>query len=52
MRRRRILDMASKNIREAMNLNQWRNTETVTHWLKSIRDKHLHKFVIFDIKVF
>ena len=30
------LDTASKIIREAMDLNQWRNSETVTDWSKSI----------------
>ena len=44
------LDTANKNIREAMNLNQWRNTKTVTDWFKGIRNKHLHKFIIIDIK--
>ena len=47
-----ILDKASKNIREAINLHQWRNTETIIDWFKGIRNKHLHMFVIFDIKEF
>ena len=33
-----------------MNLNQWRNTETVIDWCKCIHNKHKTKFVIFDIK--
>ena len=45
-----ILDTANKNIREAMGLNQWRNTDTVIDWFKSVRKKHLCKFVVFDIK--
>ena len=45
-----ILDTANKNIREAMDLNEWRNTDTVIYWFKGIRNKHLCKFVIFDIK--
>ena len=44
------LDTANKNIREAMNLNQSRNTKAVTDWFKGIRNKHLHKFIIIDIK--
>ena len=47
-----ILDTANKNIREAMGLNQWRNTDTVIDWFKSIRNKHLCKFVVFDITEF
>ena len=50
--KRQILDTANKNIREAMDLNQWRNTDTVIDWLKDIRNKHLCKFAIFDIKEF
>ena len=49
---RAILDTTNKSIREAMGLNQWRNTDTVTDWFKSIRNKHLCKFVVFDIKEF
>ena len=29
-----ILDTTNKNIREAMGLNQWRNTNTVIDWFK------------------
>ena len=45
-----ILDSANKNIREAMDLNQQRNTDTVIDWFKVIGNKRLCKFVIFDIK--
>ena len=45
-----ILDTTNKNIREAMGLNQWRNTDTVLNWFKSIHNKHLCKFFVFDIK--
>ena len=47
-----ILDTANKNIREAMGLNQGRNTDTVIDWFQGIRNKHLCKFAIFDIKEF
>ena len=44
-----ILDTTNKNIRKAMGLNQWRNPDTVIDWFKGIRNKHLCKFVVFDI---
>ena len=47
-----IVDTANKNIREAMGLSQWKNTDTVIDWFKSIRNKHLCKFVVFDIREF
>ena len=47
-----ILDTTNKNIGEAMGLNQWRNTDTVIDCFKSIRNKHLYKFVVFDIRKF
>ena len=47
-----ILDKINKNIRENLQLNQWKNTSTVIDWFITIQDKHLHNFVIFDIKDF
>ena len=35
-----------------MGLNQQRNTDTVIDWFKGIRNKHLCKFVVFDINEF
>ena len=35
-----------------MGLNQWRNTDTMIDWFKSIHNKHLCKFVVFDIREF
>ena len=35
-----------------MGLNQWRNIDTVIDWFKSICNKHLWKFVAFDIRKF
>ena len=35
-----------------MGLNQWRNTDTVIDWFKSIRNKHLCKFSVFEIREF
>ena len=47
-----ILDTTNKNIREAIDLNQWRNTDTIIDCFKGISNKPLCKFVIFDIKEF
>ena len=47
-----ILDKVNINIRENLQLNQWKNTSTVIDWFITIQDKHLHSFVIFDIKDF
>ena len=47
-----ILDKINNNIRRTLNLNQWKNTQNVTDWFKSIHHKNLHKFVVFDIKEF
>ena len=47
-----ILGTTNKSIREAMGFNQWRNTDTVIDWFKRIRNKHLYKFVVFDIREF
>ena len=47
-----ILDTGNKNIREALGLNQWRNTDTLIDWFKCIRNKRLCKFVKFHIKQF
>ena len=35
-----------------MDLNQWRNTDTMIDWFKSIHNKHLCKFVVFGIREF
>ena len=47
-----FLDTVNKSIPETTNLNQWRNAETVFDCFKAIHNKHLCKFVIFDIKQF
>ena len=33
-------------------INQWRNTVSAIKWFNSLKDKHLMKFVMFDIKDF
>ena len=40
------------NLSEEINVNEWKNTESVINWLKNIPDKHLYKFLMFDINHF
>ena len=47
-----IIQAVNKELRHKINLNQWKNTEDVIDWFKSIKDKQHCKFVIFDIKDF
>ena len=47
-----ILDGINKNIRENLKLYQQKNRSTVINWFISIQGKHLHSFVIFNIKDF
>ena len=42
----------NKELTHKFNLNQWKNTEDVIDWFKSINEEQLCKFVIFDIKDF
>ena len=42
----------NKELRLEFNLNQWKNTDDAIDWFKSINEKQLCKFVIFDIKDF
>ena len=45
-----ILDKINKKISQKFELNQWKNTGIVLDWFKQIKNKHLYKFVTFDIK--
>ena len=47
-----IIQAVNKELRHKINLNQWKNTEDVIDWFKSIKDKQHCKFVIFGIKDF
>ena len=47
-----ILDKIYNNIRGTLNLNQWKNTQNVIGWFKSIQNKDLHKFIVFGINKF
>ena len=42
----------NKEIREALHLNQWRNTNSVINWFKNIQNKSNSSFVKFDIVSF
>ena len=35
-----------------MYINQWKNAASVIEWFKTIEQKYLYKFIIFDIKDF
>ena len=37
---------------EATKMNQWKNTGSAIKWFNSLKDKHLIKFLMFDIKDF
>ena len=47
-----ILDKINQKISKKLNLNQWKNTDTVINWFKNIENKSMYKFAIFDIKEF
>ena len=50
--RKVLLHRINKNIREHLKLDQQKNRSTVINWFISIQGKHLHSFVIFNIKDF
>ena len=47
-----ILDKINLNLRNATKVNQWKNTNDVISWFKSIKNKQNCKFISFDIKDF
>lgn len=47
-----ILQHINKTLRTNLKLNQWNNTANVIKWFENIEEKHLHKFMVFDIKDF
>ena len=47
-----ILDNINKRLCTRLNINQWKNTASVIEWFKRIQQKHLYKFIMFDIKDF
>ena len=44
-----ILDNISKRLCTRLNINQWKNTASVIEWFKRIEQKHLYKFIMFDM---
>jgi hypothetical protein len=47
-----ILDEINNNIRERTGVNQWRNSQSVIDWFKTINEKPNHIFISFDITYF
>ena len=47
-----ILQNINKTLSEEIKVNEWKNTESVINWFKNIPNKHLYKFLMFDIKDF
>ena len=44
-----ILENINKTLIEKLNVNQWKNTETVIHWFKSIEQKSRCFFIQFAV---
>ena len=49
---KKILDNINMKLFEATKIKQWENTVSTNKWFRSLKDKHLMKFVMFDIKDF
>ena len=47
-----IIEVMNKKFRHRLNINQSKNTEDFIKWFKSINEKQLCKFIIFDIRDF
>ncbi len=47
-----VLDRINNSLKDALKVNQWKNTASVINWFKQIPDKQSHTFVMFDIKDF
>ena len=45
-----ILDKINLNLQNATRFNQWKNTNVVISWFKSIKNKQNYMLVSFDIK--
>ena len=41
----------NKDLRQKLNMNQWKNRTDVIDWFKNINYKRWHKFAIFDIDI-
>ena len=49
---KKILDKINQRVIQETKVNQWKNTNTVIAWLKSLPDKSCLSFVNFDIESF
>ena len=49
---KKYLENINESVRNALNVNQWRNTDSVLDWFKAINDKRNCHFVKFDIVSF
>ena len=47
-----ILDNINIKLFKRAKINQWKNMVSAIKWFNSLKDKHLMKFVMFDIKDF
>ena len=47
-----VLDRIKSLLCSNLKVNEWKNTSSVMTWFRNIKDKHLYKFLIFDIKDF
>ena len=50
--RKKILDKTNQKVIQESKADQWKNTDTVTTWFKSLPDKSCLSFVNFDIESF
>ena len=49
---KQILDRINKKILSETNINQWKSTESVIEWFRTIENKQQHSFISFDIVEF
>ena len=49
---KQILDDINSQMRNTVNVNQWKNNTCVIEWFKNIRNKPNHTFLSFDIAEF
>ena len=47
-----VLDKINQKLRSVTEVNQWKNSHSVTEWFKNIRNKRNASFFVFDIESF
>ena len=45
-----VSEKINVSLSNSLNVNQWKNTQEVFVWFKSIGDKQHYTFIMFDIK--